>query len=77
MPELTSGSSWPYQVLGVAFAVVGLLFIVYAYIRQKQVEDALARGDYAPFETRAGLAFTLLGVVLGIATIAVVAAHPG
>jgi putative membrane protein len=72
VPELSSGASWPFQVLGVAFALVGVLFIVYAYVRQRQVEHALARGGYAPFEARAGLAFAALGVVLGIGTIAVI-----
>jgi putative membrane protein len=76
VPELSSGAAWPFEVIGVAFAVVGLLFIAYAYVRQKRVEDALARGEYAAFETRAGLAFAALGVLLGIATIAVILAQP-
>ena len=77
VPELSSGAAWPFEVIGVAFAVVGLLFIVYAYVRQKQVEEALARGDYAPFETRTGLAFAGLGVLLGVGTIVLVVIHPG
>ena len=77
VPELSSGAAWPYEVIGVGFALVGVLFIAYAYVRQKRVEDALARGDYAPFEPRAGLVFAALGVVLGLATIVVVVAHPG
>jgi inner membrane protein YidH len=77
VPELSSGAAWPYEVIGVGFALVGVLFIAYAYVRQKRVEDALARGDYAPFESRVGLLFAALGVVLGLATIAVVVAHPG
>jgi putative membrane protein len=76
VPELSSGASWPFETIGVAFGVVGLLFIAYAYVRQKQVEDALARGEYAPFETHAALAFAALGVVLGIATIAVILLQP-
>ena len=76
VPELSSGAAWPYEVIGVGFALVGVLFIAYAYVRQKRVEDALARGDYAPFEPRAGLVFAALGVVLGLATIAVVLVQP-
>ena len=60
-----------------AFAVVGLLFIAYAYVRQKRVEEALARGEYAPFETRVGLVFAALGVMLGIGTITVILVQPG
>jgi putative membrane protein len=77
VPELSSGAAWPFEAIGVAFAVVGLLFIAYAYIRQKRVEDALSRGGYAPFEARTALVFAVLGVMLGIATIAVVVAQPG
>ena len=77
VPELSSGASWPYEAIGVAFAVVGMLLIGYAYLRQKRVEEALARGEYAPFDVRAGLAFAALGLLLGIGTIAVVLAHPG
>jgi putative membrane protein len=76
VPELSSGANWPYVAIGVAFAAVGLLFIGYAYVRQKRVEDALARGEYAPFDPRAAFAFAALGVILGIATIAVVVTQP-
>ncbi len=77
VPELSSGAAWPFEVIGVAFGVVGLLFIAYAYVRQKQVEEALARGEYAPFEPRAGLVFAALGVMLGIGTITVILVQPG
>jgi putative membrane protein len=77
VPELSSGATWPLQAIGVAFGVAGLLFIAYAYLRQKRVEEALERGEYAPFETRIGFAFAALGVVLGIGTIAVIVAQPG
>ena len=77
VPELSSGAAWPFEAIGVAFAVVGLLFIAYAYVRQTRVEEALARGEYAPFETRAGLLFAALGVMLGIGTITIILAQPG
>jgi putative membrane protein len=73
VPELSGGAAWPFQVIGVGFAIVGLLFVAYAYLRQKRVEEALSRGEYAPFETRTALAFAVLGLVLGIGTIIVVA----
>lgn len=76
VPELSSGAAWPFEAIGVAFAVVGLLFIIYAYVRQKRVEEALARGQYAAFETRTALVFAALGVLLGIATITVILAQP-
>ena len=77
MPELSGDAAWPYEAIGVGFALVGVLFIAYAYVRQKRVEEALARGDYAPFETKVGLLFAAFGVLLGLATIAVVVVNPG
>ena len=76
VPELSSGASWPFEVIGIAFGVVGLLFIAYAYVRQKRVEESLARGDYAPFETRVALVFAALGLLLGVGTIVLIVAHP-
>jgi putative membrane protein len=72
VPELSSGAAWPFEAIGIAFGLVGVLFIAYAYVRQKRVDEALARGDYAPFETRTALVFALLGVLLGLATTVVI-----
>jgi putative membrane protein len=72
VPELSSGASWPFEAIGVAFGAVGVVFIAFAYLRQKRVEEALDRGEYAPFEMRAALVFAALGVVLGLATIIVI-----
>ena len=71
VPELSSRSVRQYEALGVGFAAIGIVFIAYAYVRQRRVEEALARGDYAPFELRTGLVFAALGVALGIATLVV------
>ena len=72
VPELSSGAAWPFEVIGIAFGLVGVFMIAYAYARQKRVEDALERGEYAPFSRRAGLLFTALGVLLGLGTILVI-----
>lgn len=76
VPELSDGSSWPFEALGVAFALVGVAFVGFGYARQKQVDDALARGEYAPLPGRATLAFALSGLVLGVATIALLLIDP-
>lgn len=76
LPELTKGTKWPYEVIGVAFAIVGVGFIVQAYRRQRTVEEALARGEWAPFEPRAALVFAAVGSLLGLATIALLIWNP-
>ena len=72
VPELSTGAAWPFETLGVAFGVVGLAFIAYGYVRQRQVDAALARGDYAPLDDRAAVVFAACGVALGLATIVLV-----
>jgi putative membrane protein len=72
VPELAGGAAWPYEAIGVAFGFVGLGFISYGYVRQRQIEAALARGDYAPFDDRAALVFAACGVLLGLATVILV-----
>jgi inner membrane protein YidH len=73
-PELSSGAAWPFELVGFAFALVGLGFIGYGYLRQKRVDEALARGDYAPLDDRAAVIFAGCGILLGLATIALVLA---
>jgi inner membrane protein YidH len=77
VPELSSGAAWPFEALGIAFGLVGVVFISYAYVRQRRVEDALARNGYAPFESRIAFVFAALGVALGLGTILVILVQPG
>jgi putative membrane protein len=72
VPELSGGASWPYALIGAGFGVLGVAFIVFAFIRQRRVEEALQGGRYAAFEDRAALGFTIAGVVLGAGTILIV-----
>ena len=76
MPDLSRGTNWPFEVIGVMFALVGVGFIAYGYFRQKQVEEALVRGDYAPLDNRATLVFASLGVLLGLATLLLLLVNP-
>jgi putative membrane protein len=77
VPELSSGAAWPFEALGIAFGLAGVVFISYAYIRQRRVEDALAQNSYAPFESRMAFVFAALGVALGLATILAILVQPG
>jgi putative membrane protein len=72
VPELSKGATWPYELIGTAFAAAGIALIAYAYIRQKEVEEAVARGGYAAFNPRASLVFAAVGVVLGLGTIVLI-----
>jgi putative membrane protein len=72
LPEVTSGPRWPYDLLGVGYAALGILFLGYGYRRQVVVDNALSRGRYAPLSRRFALLITLYGVVLGTATAALI-----
>jgi putative membrane protein len=76
VPELASGPSWPFEVIGVAFAVVGIAFMTYGYVRHRSVDVALSRGDYTSLPNRAAVLFASLGGLLGLATIVLVVLDP-
>lgn len=71
-PALTKGSQWPYTVTGAGFALLGIALIGFATIRHRQVERALARGDYARPDDRVVAAFTAAGIVLGLLVLGIV-----
>ena len=72
LPELSHGPNWPFELAGIAFAIVGIAFMAYGYVRHRDVEGALDRGDYAGLEERAAFIFAAVGTLLGVATILLV-----
>jgi putative membrane protein len=59
VPELSSTTTWPYEAIGVAYALVGVVFLWIGHRRAREVERALDRGEFVPFH--GGMA---IGVVL-------------
>ena len=72
LPALTDGDNWPYAAIGAGWAIVGIVIIVYGLVRARDVEEAVARGEFAPLSAGAVLAITALAVGLGVATFAAV-----
>ena len=72
VPELAGGIAWPYQLLGGGYGVLGIGFVAYGVKRQVAVEEAIERGEWAPLDRNAARGFALGGVLLGVATIAVI-----
>jgi putative membrane protein len=76
VPSLSGGADWPFQAIGIGFAVVGVAFMAYGYLRHRDVDAALARGEYASLPGRAAVVFAGVGALLGLATIVLVAIEP-
>ncbi len=75
VPELSGGPRWPFQFIGVAFAIVGVAFVTYGYVRHREVEAALSRGQYTSLANRAAVVFACAGALLGVATMLLVLLH--
>jgi putative membrane protein len=72
VPGVTKVTSWPYQVVGAAYGVMGVLCMLIGHFRIRSVERAVDRGEFARLDTRIGIVMLVLGVGLGIATVALV-----
>ena len=72
VPAVTDEQRWPYAVAGAGFAVLGVLVIGYGLMRQRAVERAIDAGVGAtPNENWVAL-LAGLGVLLGLAVVALV-----
>jgi putative membrane protein len=71
-PEVSHARKWPYEATGAGFAVLGVALLVVGYARTRAVEEALDRGEFAPFERRLALGLLAAGVTLGAATMLIV-----
>src|SRR5215207_9198036 len=47
VPELASGSTWPYTAIGIGFAIIGAFCAGYAFRRYREVEESISRGEFA------------------------------
>jgi inner membrane protein YidH len=71
-PELTDGRRWPFVLLGIAFSALAIAFIFFGVLRHRQVDEAIARGGYAPLRNATAVAFGLIGIALSVLVIIVV-----
>jgi putative membrane protein len=72
VPVLTKEARWPYAVIGVGFALLGVAFVLYGFMRQRKVDEALARGEFAPPDERLLALLAGAGGVLGFAVLVIV-----
>ena len=72
LPQHSSAAHWPFEVVGVGFALLGLVILVIGLQRTRAVESALDRGGFAPLSDQLIVLLAGAGVVLGAASIALV-----
>ena len=76
VPGVTHATEWPYEAVGAGFGALGIAFIVIGFVRVRNVEHAVERGEFPRLDERLELALIAAGVVLGLATIVLVAYGP-
>jgi putative membrane protein len=75
VPALTSGATWPYTIAGAGYALLGVICIVYAAQRRREVDEALQRGDFVRPDDRVIAVMTTFGALLGVLVLAIVLAQ--
>jgi putative membrane protein len=73
VPALTEESRWPYVAVGIGFALLGLVFVAYGFRRMREVDAAIARGEFESPDARLMGLLAGVGVVLGAALLVIVA----
>jgi putative membrane protein len=72
LPELISGSTWPYVVLGTGYGALGLVLMGAAAVRQRRVRSSLRSDGFDELSDSWVFAFTAAGMLLTVMTLALV-----
>ena len=73
VPALGAGDDhWAYAAVGVGYIAYGVLFVLVGTWRQRQVERAVLASGWRAQERASLLAMTAVGIVLALATAALV-----
>jgi putative membrane protein len=72
VPALTKEPRWPYTLVGVGFALLGVVLVAYGLMRQRTVDAAISRGEFAPSDARIVLVLAVSAIILGVALTAIV-----
>ena len=72
LPNVVHVTRWPYEAVGAGYGLLGIGFMVIGHLRIRAVEDSVDAGGFARFDRRVGVGILVAGVVLGVATVALV-----
>lgn len=76
IPSLTHRDRWPYTVVGIGFALLGILTLGYGFERQRAVRKALNAGTFKHPSDMVLLVLSGAGCVLGCLLLVIVAVNP-
>ena len=75
VPELSNVKhDWPYTVLGVGFATIGLICFVYGHVRREAVDRSVREGEFAELSETVTLVISVGGALLAAALVALIIA---
>ncbi len=66
VPSLTHETRWPYAVLGAGYALIGIVAIIYGFLRQRAVRNAVRHGRFEYPDDTVLVSLTVAGVILGV-----------
>lgn len=76
VPSVSDESTtWPYEVIGAGYALLGVVILAYAVLRRRDLERALPLGEYVHADDRVIVGTLLGGAVLGLATAVLIVAN--
>jgi putative membrane protein len=77
VPELSDSKvRWPYTVVGVVFALLGVICIAYGEQRRASVDHAVRKGEFVDADPRLTMGLTVVGVALGLALVVLILIAP-
>ena len=72
VPSISHQARWPYEVLGVGFALLGMAFVGYGLKRQREIRNAVTKSAFEHPDDRIMAAFAVAGIGLGLLLLLVV-----
>jgi putative membrane protein len=73
VPELSNVKhTWPYTVVGVGYALIGVVCFLYGHIRRQAVDRAVREGDFSELSETVTLVVSVGGAVLAAVTVGLI-----
>jgi putative membrane protein len=72
VPDLANAHThWPYEVLGVGYAVLGAGLVLYGFQRRQEVDRAIEAGRYVAPHPGTMTALAVITTILGVGSVVV------